>query len=71
MRKLGRNVVLLGTVSFFADGPIWVDVETVRDDLASPEVGACIVAAMRGWRTPMRPSAPIRVEFPFVFAGVR
>ncbi len=29
---------------------------------------ACVVRAMRSWRTPFRPAEPVTVEYPFSFS---
>jgi outer membrane biosynthesis protein TonB len=40
------------------------------NSLGSPEVASCIINTMRTWRTPFRPSGPVTVEYPFLFAPV-
>jgi outer membrane biosynthesis protein TonB len=46
------------------------DVQAAVTSLGSPEVAACIMNTMRTWRTPFRPTGPVTVEYPFVFAPV-
>lgn len=46
------------------------DVQAAVNSLGSPEVAACIVNTMRTWRTQFKPSGPVTVEYPFVFAPV-
>jgi hypothetical protein len=38
------------------------------DTLGAPGVTACLLEAVRAWRTPFRPAEPAVVEYPFVFA---
>jgi len=40
------------------------------NSLGAPDVAACIIGTMRTWRTPFRPSGPVTVEYPFLFAPV-
>jgi hypothetical protein len=46
------------------------DIAPAINTLGSPDVAACIINTMRTWRTPFRPSGPVTVEYPFVFAPV-
>jgi TonB family protein len=46
------------------------DIQAAQNSLGSPEVAACIMNTMRTWRTQFRPSGPVTVEYPFVFAPV-
>jgi TonB family protein len=48
------------------DGTL-ADVAAPADSLRAPGVTACILDAVRTWRTPFRPGAPTTVEYPFVF----
>lgn len=70
---LKRNPGLKGKISIrFAileTGGL-ADVAAALNSVGSPEVVACIVNTMRGWRTPFRPSGPVTVEYPFVFQPV-
>jgi TonB family protein len=45
-------------------------VHVARSTLGAPAVEACIVEALRRWRTPFRPPAPVSLEYPFVFRPV-
>jgi len=40
-----------------------------RDSLGSPEFTACLTALINRWKTGLRPGAPARVAFPFVFSA--
>jgi outer membrane biosynthesis protein TonB len=46
------------------------DITTALNTIGAPDVAACIVNAMRTWRTQFRPSGPVTVEYPFVFSPV-
>jgi hypothetical protein len=43
------------------------DVTAVENALG-PEVSSCVTNTMRGWRLPFRPSGPVVVDYPLVFA---
>ena len=45
------------------------EVEAAEDSVGSSEVASCIVATLRSWRTPFRPSAAVTIEYPFVFSA--
>jgi hypothetical protein len=70
--QLKRNPALRGKIrirfSVLETGAI-ADAVAVENGLGSPEVAACIVATLRTWRTPFRPTGPVTVEYPFVFAA--
>jgi hypothetical protein len=70
--QLKRNPALRGKIrirfSVLETGAI-DDAVAVENGLGSPEVAACIVATLRTWRTPFRPTGPVTVEYPFVFAA--
>jgi outer membrane biosynthesis protein TonB len=70
---LKRNPSLKGKISIrftiLETGGI-ADIQTAVNSLGSPEVAACITNTMRTWRTQFRPSGPVTVEYPFVFAPV-
>ncbi len=70
---LKRNPSLKGKISIrftiLETGGI-ADIQAAVNSLGSPEVAACIVNTMRTWRTQFRPSGPVTVEYPFVFAPV-
>jgi len=69
--SLKRNPTLKGKIilrfTILETGGI-ADVQVVSNGLGSPEVVACIVNAVRAWRTPFRPSGPSTVEIPFSFS---
>lgn len=46
------------------------DVNASVNTVGSPEVASCIMNTMRSWRTQFRPSGPVTVDYPFVFAPV-
>jgi outer membrane biosynthesis protein TonB len=46
------------------------DIVAAGNSLGAPEVASCITNTMRTWRTQFRPSGPVTVEYPFVFAPV-
>jgi hypothetical protein len=70
---LKRNPGLKGKISIrftiLETGGL-AEVAAAQNSLGSPEVAACIVNTMRAWRTQFRPSAPVTVEYPFVFQPV-
>jgi hypothetical protein len=70
---LKRNPNLKGKISIrftiLETGGI-ADIQASVNSLGSPEVAACITNTMRTWRTQFRPSGPVTVEYPFVFAPV-
>jgi outer membrane biosynthesis protein TonB len=70
---LKRNPNLKGKVSIrftiLETGGL-ADITTAVNSLGSPEVASCIMNTMRTWRTQFRPSGPVTVEYPFVFAPV-
>jgi len=70
---LKRNPTLKGKISIrftiLETGGI-ADIQASVNSLNSPEVAACIINTMRTWRTQFRPSGPVTVEYPFVFAPV-
>ncbi len=70
---LKRNPTLKGKISIrftiLETGGI-ADVQASVNSLGSPEVASCITNTMRTWRTQFRPSGPVTVEYPFVFAPV-
>jgi outer membrane biosynthesis protein TonB len=70
---LKRNPTLRGKISIrftiLETGGI-ADIQAAVNSLGSPEVAACITSTMRTWRTQFRPSGPVTVEYPFVFAPV-
>ncbi len=45
------------------------EVEAAEDSVGASEVAACVVATLRSWRTPFHPTAPVTVEYPFVFSA--
>jgi outer membrane biosynthesis protein TonB len=67
---LKRNPNLKGKISIrftiLETGGL-AEVTAVQNSVGAPEVAACIVNTMRGWRTQFRPSGPVTVEYPFVF----
>jgi len=70
---LKRNPSLKGKISIrftiLETGGI-ADIQAAVNSLGSPEVASCITNTMRTWRTQFRPSGPVTVEYPFVFAPV-
>jgi outer membrane biosynthesis protein TonB len=46
------------------------DITTALNTIGAPDVAACIINTMRTWRTQFRPSGPVTIEYPFVFAPV-
>jgi len=70
---LKRNPSLRGKISIrftiLETGGI-ADIQAAVNSLGSPEVASCITNTMRTWRTQFRPSGPVTVEYPFVFAPV-
>jgi outer membrane biosynthesis protein TonB len=70
---LKRNPSLKGKLSIrftiLETGGI-ADIQAAVNSLGSPEVASCIINTMRTWRTQFRPSGPVTVEYPFVFAPV-
>jgi len=46
------------------------DIEAAVNTIGSADVATCIMATMRSWRTPFKPSGPVTVEYPFVFTPV-
>lgn len=70
---LKRNPTLKGKISIrftiLETGGI-ADIQAAVNSLGSPEVASCIMNTMRTWRTQFRPSGPVTVEYPFVFAPV-
>jgi TonB family protein len=70
---LKRNPSLKGKISIrftiLETGGI-ADIQAAVNSLGSPEVASCIINTMRTWRTQFRPSGPVTVEYPFVFAPV-
>jgi outer membrane biosynthesis protein TonB len=70
---LKRNPSLKGKISIrftiLETGGL-ADVTAAQNSVGAPEVAACIVNTMRGWRTQFRPSGPVTVEYPFVFQPV-
>jgi outer membrane biosynthesis protein TonB len=47
------------------------DIEASVNTIGSADVASCIMATMRSWRTPFKPSGPVTVEYPFVFTSVQ
>jgi outer membrane biosynthesis protein TonB len=70
---LKRNPNLKGKISIrftiLETGGL-ADVAAAQNGLGAPEVAACIIQAMKSWRTQFRPSGPVTVEYPFVFSPV-
>lgn len=70
---LKRNPSLKGKISIrftiLETGGL-ADIQSALNSLGSPEVASCIMNTMRTWRTQFRPSGPVTVEYPFVFAPV-
>ncbi|MBK9519023.1 MAG: AgmX/PglI C-terminal domain-containing protein [Anaeromyxobacter sp.] len=70
---LKRNPSLKGKISIrftiLETGGL-ADIQAALNSLGSPEVASCIMNTMRTWRTQFRPSGPVTVEYPFVFAPV-
>jgi hypothetical protein len=70
---LKRNPNLKGKISIrftiLETGGL-ADIAAAQNGLGAPEVAACIIQAMKSWRTQFRPSGPVTVEYPFVFSPV-
>jgi hypothetical protein len=70
--QLKRNPGLRGKIrirfTILETGAL-ADVVAADNGVGSAEVAACIVGTMSAWRTPFRPTAPVTVEYPFVFSA--
>ncbi len=70
---LKRNPSLRGKISIrftiLETGGI-ADIIAAVNSMGAPEVASCITNTMRTWRTQFRPTGPVTVEYPFVFAPV-
>jgi len=70
--QLKRNPGLRGKIrirfTILETGAL-ADVVAADNGVGSSEVAACIVGTMSAWRTPFRPTAPVTVEYPFVFSA--
>jgi hypothetical protein len=71
-RALKRDAAVAGKATFrFTIGSCGeislVEVASRRGKV--DDAAACVAAAMRGWRTPFRPAAPVTVEYPVAFSA--
>jgi len=68
---LKRNPALRGKIrirfTILATGGL-ADIAVIENGMGTPDVAACIIGFMRGWRTPFHPSGTVTVEYPFVFS---
>ncbi|HSM91842.1 MAG TPA: AgmX/PglI C-terminal domain-containing protein [Anaeromyxobacteraceae bacterium] len=71
-RALKRDAAVAGKATFrFTIGTCGElsDVEVAARRGKVDDAAACVRTAMRGWRTPFRPSEPVTVEYPVAFSA--
>jgi TonB family protein len=65
-RDAGARGRLLVRFTITAAGEV-VEIAVLKSEL-SPRLANCVTASMVNWQLPFRPAAPVRVEYPMLFA---